>query len=84
MSKYWSLKVNVSLLKRRSLIQPYDKNNQILKSLLVLDYKFGVQLRDEENVLINLNLPNGEIRLKFMDWLHESIEETKELLTYLT
>ncbi len=56
----------------------------IVQPFCVLDYKFGVQLRDEENVLINLNLPNGEIRLKFMDWLHDSIEETKELLTHLT
>lgn len=46
----------------------------------VVDYRSGIQLRDgDNNVLINLNLPNGEMRFKMMDWLYASMEETKEL-----
>ncbi|VDD75513.1 unnamed protein product [Mesocestoides corti] len=43
-------------------------------------YKFGVQLRDDKSVLINLNLANGQIRNQFIDCLYGSMEETKELI----
>ncbi len=43
-------------------------------------YTSGVQLREHNNdVLINLSLPNDEIRYQFLEWLYGSIEETKEV-----
>ncbi len=44
------------------------------------DYNSGVQLRDDKKVLINLNLPNNEIRTKLIECLYESIEATKEVV----
>ncbi len=52
---------------------------------LFTGYTSGVQLRENNNntnnsdVLINLSLPNDEIRYQFLEWLYGSIEETKEV-----
>ncbi len=49
---------------------------------LFTGYTSGVQLRENNNnkdVLMNLSLPNDEIRYQFLEWLYGSIEETKEV-----
>ncbi len=50
---------------------------------LFTGYTSGVQFRENNNnnndVLMNLNLPNDEIRYQFLEWLYGSIEETKEV-----
>ncbi len=48
---------------------------------LFTGYTSGVQLRENKNsdVLINLSLPNDEIRYQFLEWLYGSTEETKEV-----
>ncbi len=39
-----------------------------------------MQLHDNNNdVLMNLSLPNDEIRYQLLEWLYGSIEETKEV-----
>ncbi|VDL59566.1 unnamed protein product [Hymenolepis diminuta] len=42
-------------------------------------YKFGVQLCDENSVLISINLPTAQARKKFIDFLNESIWESGEV-----
>ncbi len=54
----------------------------ILVTSLFTGYTSGVQLHENNNnndVLMNLSLPNDEIRYQFLEWLYGSIEETKEV-----